>query len=86
MESVSKAGEELNLIVEQIGQINDMNFHIASAAEQQASVADEMNLNLTNVRELVEASVTVVTELAETSGSMQNNATQLDLKIKEFAV
>ncbi len=86
VESVSKAGEELNLIVEQIGQINDMNFHIASAAEQQASVADEMNLNLTNVRELVEASVTVVTELAETSGSMQSNATQLDLKIKEFAV
>ncbi|NGO00187.1 methyl-accepting chemotaxis protein [Grimontia sp. S25] len=86
VESVSKAGEELNLIVEQISQINDMNFHIATAAEQQASVADEMNQNLTNVRELVEASVTVVTELAETSESMQGNAEQLDLKIKEFAV
>lgn len=86
VESVSKAGEELNLIVEQIAQINDMNFHIATAAEQQASVADEMNVNLTNVREIVEASVVVVTELAETSGSMQSNAEQLDLKIKEFAV
>lgn len=86
VESVSKAGDELNLIVEQIDQINDMNFHIASAAEQQASVADEMNANLTNVREIVQASVTVVTELAETSGSLQNNATELDLKIKEFAV
>ncbi|AMG31002.1 methyl-accepting chemotaxis protein [Grimontia hollisae] len=86
VESVSNAGEELNLIVEQICQINDMNFHIATAAEQQASVADEMNQNLTNVRELVEASVTVVTELANTSESMQGNAEQLDLKIKEFAV
>ncbi|MDD1781691.1 methyl-accepting chemotaxis protein [Enterovibrio sp. ZSDZ35] len=86
VESVSKAGDELNLIVEQIDQINDMNFHIASAAEQQASVADEMNANLTNVREIVQASVMVVTELAETSGSMQNNAAELDLKIKEFAV
>lgn len=86
VESVSKAGEELNLIVDQICQINDMNFHIATAAEQQASVADEMNQNLTNVRELVEASVTVVTELADTSESMQGNAEQLDLKIKEFAI
>ncbi|WP_028023585.1 methyl-accepting chemotaxis protein [Enterovibrio calviensis] len=84
--SVSKAGDELNLIVEQIAQINDMNFQIASAAEQQASVTDEMNLNLNNVRELVQASVTVVTELAETSGDIQNNAEALDLKIKEFAV
>ncbi|OEE70891.1 chemotaxis protein [Enterovibrio norvegicus FF-33] len=84
--SVSKAGEELNLIVDQIAQINDMNFHIATAAEQQSSVTDEMNLNLNNVRELVEASVTVVTELAETSGDIQNNAEALDLKIKEFAV
>ncbi|MGF1769632.1 methyl-accepting chemotaxis protein [Enterovibrio makurazakiensis] len=86
VESVSKAGDELNLIVEQIAQINDMNFHIATAAEQQSSVTDEMNLNLNNVRELVQASVTVVTELAETSGEMQNNAEALDLKIKEFAV
>lgn len=86
VDSVGKAGEELNLIVEQMEQINDMNFHIASAAEQQALVADEMNSNLTNVRELVQASLTVFAELSETADQIEENATMLDSKIKEFAV
>ncbi|MDW2057852.1 methyl-accepting chemotaxis protein, partial [Vibrio sp. 506] len=53
---------------------------------QQSSVAEEMSQNLTNVRELVEASVVVVTELLETSEMMQSNAEELDKKIKSFSV
>ncbi|MGU3847529.1 methyl-accepting chemotaxis protein, partial [Vibrio diabolicus] len=73
-------------IVGQVTQINDMNFQIATASGQQSSVAEEMSQNLTNVRELVEASVVVVTELLETSEMMQNNAGELDKKIKSFQV
>ncbi|PSW02639.1 methyl-accepting chemotaxis protein [Photobacterium lipolyticum] len=83
---VTSAGGELDKIVEQVQRINDMNFHIASAAEQQTTVADEMNLNLTNVRELVEASVVVVTELSETSDTMQNHANELESKIQSFRI
>lgn len=83
---VTRAGGELDKIVEQVQKINDMNFHIASAAEQQTAVADEMNQNLTNVRELVEASVTVVTELSETSDTMQAYANDLEGKIQAFKV
>lgn len=86
VELVTNAGSELDGIVSQVNQINDMNFQIATAAGQQSSVAEEMNQNLTNVRELVEASVTVVTELLETSEMMQNNAEELDGKIKSFRV
>jgi methyl-accepting chemotaxis protein len=86
VELVTNAGAELDGIVSQVNQINDMNFQIATAAGQQSSVAEEMNQNLTNVRELVEASVTVVTELLETSEMMQNNAEELDGKIKSFRV
>ncbi len=86
VESVSNAGEELEKIVHDIEQVNDMNFHIASAAEQQAQVANEMNANLSNVRELVEASVTVVTELAETAEMIQKSAEDLDGKVKTFVV
>ncbi len=85
-ELVSNAGTELDGIVAQVTQINDMNFQIASASGQQSSVAEEMSQNLTNVRELVEASVIVVTELLETSETMQNNAEELDKKIKSFSV
>ncbi|NOI78091.1 methyl-accepting chemotaxis protein [Vibrio coralliilyticus] len=83
---VTSAGSELDGIVAQVNQINDMNFQIATAAGQQSSVAEEMNQNLTNVRELVEASVTVVSELLETSEIMQKNAEALDAKITSFKV
>ncbi|MDW6002968.1 methyl-accepting chemotaxis protein [Vibrio mangrovi] len=86
VELVTSAGSELDGIVEQIQQINDMNFQIASAAGQQSGVAEEMNQNLTNVRELVEASVSVVGELLETSEIMQSNAEELDRKITSFKV
>lgn len=86
VELVANAGSELDGIVEQVNQINDMNFQIATAAGQQSSVADEMNQNLTNVRELVEASVVVVSELLETSEMMESNAQDLDSKIKSFKV
>lgn len=86
VELVTNAGSELDGIVEQVNQINDMNFQIATAAGQQSSVAEEMSVNLTNVRELVEASVTVVSELLETSEIMQTNAEELDGKIKQFKV
>ncbi|EOW0802721.1 methyl-accepting chemotaxis protein [Vibrio parahaemolyticus] len=86
VELVSNAGSELDGIVAQVTQINDMNFQIATASGQQSSVAEEMSQNLTNVRELVEASVVVVTELLETSEMMQSNAEELDTKIKSFSV
>ncbi|ELA7334597.1 TPA: methyl-accepting chemotaxis protein [Vibrio parahaemolyticus] len=86
VELVSNAGTELDGIVGQVTQINDMNFQIATASGQQSSVAEEMSQNLTNVRELVEASVVVVTELLETSEMMQSNAEELDKKIKSFSV
>lgn len=86
VELVTNAGTELDGIVLQVNQINDMNFQIATAAGQQSSVAEEMSQNLTNVRELVEASVTVVSELLETSEIMQQNAEELDKKISAFRV
>ncbi|MCK6264783.1 methyl-accepting chemotaxis protein [Vibrio sp. ZSDE26] len=86
VELVTNAGSELDGIVSQVTQINDMNFQIATAAGQQSSVAGEMDQNLTNVRELVEASVLVIGELLETSEIMQNNAEELDKKITSFKV
>ncbi len=86
VELVTNAGAELDSIVIQVQDINDMNFQIASAAGQQSTVAEEMSANLTNVRGLVEASVTVMGELHESSEVMHNNTEQLDSKIQSFQV
>src|SRR5690554_3617614 len=61
-ESRKKAGETVNnaketsLALDQVGEaiqiIADMNTQIASAAEQQAVVADEINRNVVNINEL----------------------------------
>ncbi|MDC0610664.1 methyl-accepting chemotaxis protein [Vibrio sp.] len=86
VELITNAGEELSGIVEQVRMINEMNFQIASAASEQRTVAEDMGNNLGNVRELVEASVIVVTELLETSEVMQTNAQELDSKINAFRI
>ncbi|MCG2835339.1 methyl-accepting chemotaxis protein [Photobacterium sp. WH77] len=83
---VTSAGGELDKIVQQVQRINDMNFQIATASEQQSAVAEEMNQNLNNVRELVEASVVVVTELTETADTMKGQSADLEQKIQAFRI
>ncbi len=85
-ELITNAGNELQGIVEQVTHVNGMNVQIATAANQQSLVSNEMSQNLSNVRELVEGSVTVVTELLETSEILQSNAQELDTKIRLFEV
>ena len=66
---VTQAGTKLDEIVEKIQYISDMNYQIASAADEQTTVASDINQNLDQVKEVVEGSVTVikeVTEMAET--------------------
>lgn len=46
------AGEALERIAEGIAQINDRNLVVATAAEQQANVAREVDRNLSNIHEL----------------------------------
>ncbi len=52
--SLSKAGEavrSLQAITDAVGRINEMSAHIASAVEQQSSVADEINRSITAIRD-----------------------------------
>lgn len=71
VDQVTQAGTKLAGIVEKVHHISDMNYQIASAAEEQTVVAGDINQNLEQVKEVVEGSVTVlkeVTEMAETIG------------------
>ncbi|MGL4269259.1 MAG: methyl-accepting chemotaxis protein [Plesiomonas sp.] len=83
-EQIERAGSEFTRIESSVLRINEMNFQIASAAQQQSSVAQEMSHNLTNVRELISASVTVISELTETAEAMQQQAGKLQSEIGAF--
>lgn len=62
---VSQAGIKLSDIVEKVNHISDMNYQIASAAKEQATVADEINNGIEQVKEVVEGSVVVLREVTE---------------------
>jgi len=52
VEQAEQTGEALHSIYDAIKQINDMNIQIASAAEQQSSVAEEINSNTVRIKDL----------------------------------
>ncbi|MDN2664053.1 methyl-accepting chemotaxis protein [Psychromonas sp. 14N.309.X.WAT.B.A12] len=62
---VTKAGIKLSDIVGKVSHISDLNYQIASAAKEQATVADDINTNLVQVKEIVEGSVVVLQEVTE---------------------
>ncbi|TKB48545.1 methyl-accepting chemotaxis protein [Ferrimonas sediminicola] len=49
----SEVSNDLDDIVQSVTKINDLNTHIATAAEEQSSVATEISRNITTIREIV---------------------------------
>ena len=70
VEQVTKAGAQLADIVGKIDHISNMNYQIAASADEQTTVAGEINNNLDQVKELVEGSVVVIREIAEMADLM----------------
>ncbi|MDX1572687.1 MAG: HAMP domain-containing methyl-accepting chemotaxis protein, partial [Methylophaga sp.] len=54
VQQAETAGQFLQQITESVNAINDMNIHIASAAEQQTAVAEEINRNITSIANVAE--------------------------------
>lgn len=54
--NAAHGGELLNTISEAINTITDMNTQIASAAEEQSAVAEEINRNITNISQVTQDS------------------------------
>jgi methyl-accepting chemotaxis protein len=57
VEYSENAAEALAMIAGAVTQISDMNTQIASAAEQQSAVAEEINRNVNNIRQVADATV-----------------------------
>ena len=77
VEQVTQAGSKLAGIVEKVHHISDMNYQIASAAEEQTTVAAEINESLELVKEVVEGSVTVLKEVTEMTDIITKHAEKL---------
>lgn len=80
------SGQVLEGIYSAIGEINERNLVIASAAEEQAQVAREVDRNLLNIRELSTRSAAGARETREASQALAGLAGQLTALVARFRV
>ncbi|MBE8718588.1 methyl-accepting chemotaxis protein [Cellvibrio sp. KB43] len=77
-------GEALEQISDSVAAINDRNLVIASAAEQQAQVAREVDLNLTNIRDFSVQTSAGANQTSASSQELSHLAVGLNEMVTKF--
>jgi methyl-accepting chemotaxis protein len=75
-ELTAKASDALVGITKSITAINDMNTQVATAAEEQSQVTQDINRNVVNMSELVNQNVTGISQSASASNELSRLAEQ----------
>ncbi|MEO4046712.1 methyl-accepting chemotaxis protein [Pseudomonas sp. CAU 1711] len=86
VELVEQAVAALRRIGDAVGVINDMNLQIASAAEEQSAVAEEVNRNVASIRDVTEALSGQADESARVSQSLNSLANHQQGLMDQFRV
>ncbi len=84
VEQAASAGESINSISKRIDTINNMNNQIASAAEEQTAVAEEINLNISNISNVSEETAIGAKNTAEACHELLELANQLRATVGHF--
>jgi methyl-accepting chemotaxis protein len=80
------AAQALSRIGNAVTVISDMNLQIASAAEEQSAVAEEVNRNVSAIRAVTEALTSQATESAQISSQLNALATKQTKLMDSFKV
>ena len=86
VEQANSAGTALQSITEAVSHISDMNTQIATASEEQASVAEEINKNITSVNDLGHRTEKGANETTASSEELARLAAGLQSLISQFKV
>ncbi|MCP8462958.1 methyl-accepting chemotaxis protein [Pseudomonas sp. ZM23] len=86
VELTRRAGEALGEIARTVADIQGMNLQIASAAEQQSSVAEEINRSVVQVREIADQSAAASEQTASSSTELARLGNELQLQVGRFRV
>ncbi|MHB8473486.1 MAG: methyl-accepting chemotaxis protein [Gammaproteobacteria bacterium] len=84
VDQVEKAAESLAMIAGAVATINDMNTQIASAAEEQSAVAEEINRNVVNISQAAVQSAAGSQQTASSSEDLARLAAQLQSLVGRF--
>ncbi|NNA59503.1 methyl-accepting chemotaxis protein [Pseudomonas koreensis] len=82
----AKAAEALETITQAVSVINDMNTQIASAAEEQSAVADDINRNVINIGQVANEVAGGADESSSASAGLTKLAEQQRRLINQFKV
>ena len=86
LEVAQSAGQALELIAEAIASINQRNLVIASASEQQAQVAREVDRNLVNIRDLAMQTSAGANQTSAAAQDLSRLAVELNAMVAQFKV
>jgi len=82
----AQAGSSLESITGAVANIRDMNTQIATAAEQQSAVADEINKNIINISAIVDKTAEGATQTSIASEELAKLSNQLQMLVGQFKV
>ncbi|RAU17591.1 methyl-accepting chemotaxis protein [Nitrincola tibetensis] len=80
----NQAGEALQAITAAVMTIDSMNAQIATAAEQQSSVAEEINQNINNVSQSIEETASAASQVTAASQELASLSAQLQQSVQQF--
>ena len=82
----NRAGAVLERITQAVVTIRDMSAQIASAAQQQGVVAEDINRNVSDINTVTSESVLASHQVAEASGELARLATTLEHQVSLFRI
>jgi methyl-accepting chemotaxis protein len=85
-ERAGEADGSLKAITAAVGRINEMNAQIASAAEEQTAVAEEINRNIVNISQAVNDTTQGAQHTAQASDELARLAADLQNRVGQFKI
>jgi len=86
VDDIGKAGEALQQIRGEISRMVDLNAQIATAAEEQSMVAEDISMNTNNLSDAAESIMEQVNDSASATSGLKDRAESLNQSARSFSV
>lgn len=86
VKQASSAGESLSTITSSVSTINEMNTQIASAAEEQTGVAEDINRNIIDINQISDQNAQGANQILDASENVQRLSKELNSVVSRFQI
>ncbi|MAL83106.1 MAG: chemotaxis protein [Idiomarina sp.] len=86
VDKAQRADSALKGITDAVTEINDMNNHIATAADEQSSVTEDINKNVSTITDIAEQSAQSSAQVRESSDDLAKLSMSLQRELQQFKI